>query len=140
MTCQQRIDKIAELEQWLQINPNHPNRTIIESDLRKLKQDQLIEELKPLEMNSDAQQRLENLHTVLVFCSERQSMGKLGIFRDGERIYINQERGAILSQSAYQNDEIGIDQVRNYHLPPHIEIKVKLTLAEIEATAWDPLK
>lgn len=29
-------NKIAELEQWLRDNPNHENRVIIESDLRKL--------------------------------------------------------------------------------------------------------
>jgi hypothetical protein len=38
MTPQQRINKIAELEQWLIDNPNHTNRTIIETDLRKLKE------------------------------------------------------------------------------------------------------
>lgn len=38
MTAQQIANKISELEQWLQDNPNHVNRTIIESDLRKLKQ------------------------------------------------------------------------------------------------------
>jgi len=32
-------DKISELEQWLQDNPDHPNRTTIETDLRKLKED-----------------------------------------------------------------------------------------------------
>lgn len=31
--------KIAELEKWLQNNPDHPNRTTIETDLRKLKED-----------------------------------------------------------------------------------------------------
>jgi hypothetical protein len=36
MTPQQRKNKIAELEQWLRDNPNHANRTIIETDLRKL--------------------------------------------------------------------------------------------------------
>ncbi|WP_348814101.1 hypothetical protein [Flavobacterium maritimum] len=34
MTIQQRKNKIAELEQWLIDNPNHVNRTTIESDLR----------------------------------------------------------------------------------------------------------
>jgi hypothetical protein len=37
MTPQQRKNKITELEQWLQDNPNHANRTMIETDLRKLK-------------------------------------------------------------------------------------------------------
>lgn len=30
------INKIAELKQWLCDNPNHENRTNIETDLRKL--------------------------------------------------------------------------------------------------------
>jgi outer membrane PBP1 activator LpoA protein len=34
----QHQNKIAELEQWLRDNPNHPNRTTIETDLRKLKE------------------------------------------------------------------------------------------------------
>jgi len=38
MTAQQIFNKIAELEQWLRDNPNHENRTIIESDLRKLRE------------------------------------------------------------------------------------------------------
>lgn len=29
--------KTNELELWLKVNPNHPNRTIIESDLRHLR-------------------------------------------------------------------------------------------------------
>ena len=38
MTPQQQANKIAELEQWLRDNPNHENRTIIEKDLRKLRE------------------------------------------------------------------------------------------------------
>jgi hypothetical protein len=40
MTPQQRKNKISELEQWLRDNPNHANRTTIETDLRKLKEEQ----------------------------------------------------------------------------------------------------
>jgi hypothetical protein len=41
MTPQHRKNKIAELEQWLQDNPSHhPNRSLIEADLRKLKEEQ----------------------------------------------------------------------------------------------------
>lgn len=29
--------RIADLERWLEANPNHPDRTTIESDLRKLR-------------------------------------------------------------------------------------------------------
>jgi hypothetical protein len=40
MTPQQRQNKIAELEQWLQDNPSHhPNRPLIETDLRKLREE-----------------------------------------------------------------------------------------------------
>jgi outer membrane PBP1 activator LpoA protein len=38
MTPQQQKNKISELEQWLQDNPNHPSRTIIETDLRRIKE------------------------------------------------------------------------------------------------------
>jgi hypothetical protein len=38
MTKQQRRNKITELEQWLHDNPGHPNRTMIETDLRKVKE------------------------------------------------------------------------------------------------------
>ncbi len=40
MTKQQIKNKISDLEQWLTDNPNHSNRTLIETDLRRLK-DQL---------------------------------------------------------------------------------------------------
>jgi hypothetical protein len=36
MTLQQIKNKIAELKYWLEHNINHPNRTTIEGDLRKL--------------------------------------------------------------------------------------------------------
>lgn len=39
MTQQQIKNKIATLEEWLRDNPNHPNHTIIEGDLRKLKEE-----------------------------------------------------------------------------------------------------
>lgn len=38
MTPQQRANKIADLEQWLKDNPNHPDRTTVEADLRKHKE------------------------------------------------------------------------------------------------------
>jgi len=41
MTSQQRKNKIAELSQWLTDNPNHPNRTVIQADLRRLTDQQL---------------------------------------------------------------------------------------------------
>ena len=41
MTQQQRKNKITELEQWLIDNPSHPNRVLIETDLRNLQLVQL---------------------------------------------------------------------------------------------------
>lgn len=41
MTPKQIENKIADLEQWLRDNPNHANRNLIESDLRKLRTDQI---------------------------------------------------------------------------------------------------
>jgi hypothetical protein len=49
MTPQQRQNKIAELEQWLRDNPNHENRTVIETDLRKLTEKQ---NRRPLERDT----------------------------------------------------------------------------------------
>jgi hypothetical protein len=43
MTPQQHKNRTAELEQWLKDNPNHPNRTIIETDLRKLTEERTYE-------------------------------------------------------------------------------------------------
>lgn len=40
MTLQQRVNKIAALKQWLIDNPNHPDRTTIEADLRKHESEQ----------------------------------------------------------------------------------------------------
>ena len=41
MTPIQIENKIKELEYWLEHNHSHPNRTIIEADLRKLREDLL---------------------------------------------------------------------------------------------------
>lgn len=40
MTLQQRKNKIEELKFWLKSNPNHPNSTTVQADLRKLEQQQ----------------------------------------------------------------------------------------------------
>lgn len=47
MTPQQRTNKIAQLKEWLRDNPNHPDRTTVETDLRKLK-----EESRPIERDT----------------------------------------------------------------------------------------
>lgn len=77
-------------------------------------------------------QRLHDLHNVLAYCSDQQNNGKIYVFQTGERICINQERGALLSQLNYNfpNDE------RIYVIPPPIEAKVRLILEKIECSAW----
>lgn len=44
MTPTQKENKIKELEYWLEHNHNHPNRTTIEGDLRKLREELLKDE------------------------------------------------------------------------------------------------
>lgn len=55
----QQKNKIAVLEQWLRDNPNHADRSKIESDLRKLK-----EESTPRTVERDTfDLREHNFHT-----------------------------------------------------------------------------
>ena len=44
MTPKQIENKIRELEYWLEHNHNHPNRTTIEGDLRKIREELLKNE------------------------------------------------------------------------------------------------
>lgn len=81
-------------------------------------------------------QRLEDLHNVLSYCSDIQSRGKIYAFKVSERICINQERGALLSQLAIAENEIFPHEVRTYKVPAHIEAKVKFTIEKIHATNW----
>lgn len=81
-------------------------------------------------------QRLQDLHTVLCYCSDMQKEGRIYVFRVGERILINQERGALLTQLSRYYGENRPEDVRTYELPAHIEAKVKFTLERIEATHW----
>ncbi|MDN3673107.1 hypothetical protein QWY99_08610 [Flavobacterium branchiarum] len=78
-------------------------------------------------------QRLENLHNVLVYCSEvdKRSFGKLYVFTLEERICINQERGGLFSQLAGINGEILPQEIRNYQVPPHIENKINFSLKKV---------
>lgn len=78
-------------------------------------------------------QRLEDLHNVLAYCSESQCLGKIYVFKTLERVCINQERGSLLSQ--LNNDNFP-HEVRTYKIPPGIEAKVKLTLEKIQSTSW----
>ncbi|MFC6248302.1 hypothetical protein ACFP6C_25025, partial [Flavobacterium psychroterrae] len=58
-------------------------------------------------------QRLEDLHNVLAYCSEAQSLGKIYVFKTLERVCINQERGSLLSQLSKDNFP---HEVRNYKI------------------------
>lgn len=81
-------------------------------------------------------QRLEDLHNVLAYCSSIQEQGKIYVFKTGERICINQERGALFSKMSALNGEIFPHEVREYKIPAHIEAKVKFTIEKIQATNW----
>lgn len=81
-------------------------------------------------------ERLEELHNVLAYCSDIQSDGRIYVFKVAERICINQERGALLSQLSHANHETFPHEVREYKIPAHIEAKVKFTIQKIHATNW----
>lgn len=86
--------------------------------------------------NQDIYQRLEDLHNVLVYCSDVQTQGRIHVFKVGERICINQERAALLSQLSHENNEVFSHEVREYKIPASIEAKVKFTTDKIQATGW----
>lgn len=86
--------------------------------------------------NQPIYERLEDLQNVLVYCSELQLHGKMHVFKTGERICINQERGALLSQLSHANNETFSHEVREYKIPVGIEVKIKFTVEKIEATGW----
>lgn len=86
-----------------------------------------------MEDNTEINQRLEDLHNVLAYCSENQSLGKIYVFKTLERVCINQERGSLLSQINKDNFPF---EIRTYKIPLSIEAKVKLTLEKIQATSW----
>lgn len=86
--------------------------------------------------SEDTYQRLEDLHNVLVYCSDLQKQGRIHVFKVGERICINQERGALLSQLSHANKETFSHEVREYNIPVAIEAKIKFTIDKIHATGW----
>ncbi|OUL63718.1 hypothetical protein [Flavobacterium sp. AJR] len=79
MTTSQTNIKIQELETWLIQNPNNAQRSLIESDLKNLRND--------LEYKNQINSRIALLYLSLQFCSEQMK-----IFTIGERICVNQER------------------------------------------------
>ena len=87
-------------------------------------------------MSSKLFQRLEDLHNVLVYCSDLQKEGRIHVFKTGERICINQERGALFSQLSHLNNETFSHEVREYQCPPALESKIKFTIEKIQSTNW----
>ena len=77
-------------------------------------------------------QRLHDLHTALAYCSliDKHSDGKHKIFTPGERIAINQERGSVFSQIAFETGEITALEVRNYKVSAVIENKVQFIVTK----------
>jgi hypothetical protein len=86
--------------------------------------------------NQDIYQRLEDLHNVLFYCSDLQKQGRIHVFKVGERICINQERGSLLSKLSHAKNEIFSHEVRDYKTPTSIEVKIKFTIEKIKATGW----
>jgi hypothetical protein len=69
--------------------------------------------------------RLELLYVVLQYCTFRQDWGKPRVFTPGERIAINQERGALDEYISYLFGTMPREAVRRYHIPEAIEEKIK---------------
>ncbi len=73
-------------------------------------------------MSDTIKNRLENLHDVLAYDSDQQTWGRTACFTTFERILINQERGALLSQLNKDNQP---PDIRHYQCPPNLESKIQ---------------
>jgi hypothetical protein len=80
-------------------------------------------------MSDPVNHRLENLHDVLVYDSDQQTFGRTACFTTLERICINQERGALLSQMNQGNKE---QDVRYYQCHPKLEGKIQFIVQKVE--------
>lgn len=75
-------------------------------------------------------QRLDLLFEALLYCSRIQDTGRGYIFTVNERILINQERGALMSQQTmllYNDDS----QLRHFSVPTSIEQKILLLKSKL---------
>lgn len=72
--------------------------------------------------------RLEDLYDVLEYCSDQQAFGKPACFTVLERVCINQERGALLSQINEENNQA---DKRFYQCPPHLESKIRFVIQKV---------
>ena len=91
--------------------------------------------------NSKTIKRLEELYNVLSYGSDvdTKSDGIICVFKTGERICINQERGALFSQISFENNDSFFHEVREYEVSPELAIKIKLTLEKIKSTNWNSI-
>lgn len=69
-------------------------------------------------------QRHELLYAVLQYCTFRQDWGKPRMFSPGERIVINQERGALNEYNSYLFGAMPLEDVRKSQVPEAIEEKI----------------
>lgn len=72
--------------------------------------------------------RLEDLHDVLVYDSDQQTFGRPACFTTLERICINQERGSLYSQINQDNEE---SDKRFYQCYPKLEIKIRFVIQKV---------
>jgi len=79
-------------------------------------------------MSDTIKNRLENLYDVLVYDSDQQTWGRDACFTTNERICINQERGALLSQMNQDNKE---PDIRHYQCPPKLESKIRFAIQKV---------
>ena len=75
--------------------------------------------------NQSIYERLEDLHNVLVYCSELQLHGRMHVFKTGERICINQEIASLYDRRRYLFQEKPLKEVFVYRVPESIENKLK---------------
>ena len=74
--------------------------------------------------------RLELLFEALWYCSQCKEVGRGYVFTVNERILINQERGALMSQQNLLL-EIFNEDVRYYKISENIEKKVQLIKSKL---------
>lgn len=74
--------------------------------------------------------RLNLLFDALSFCSRYQEVGRGYVFTINERILINQERGALMSQQNFLLENYDQD-IRYYQVPEDIEQKIQIIKSKL---------
>lgn len=88
------------------------------------------EALKSQEYEKNGE-RLKLLFESLLQCSLYQEVGRGYIFTVNERILINQERGALMSQQSYLLDYLTEQPVRLYEVQESIENKIQFIKSKL---------